>query len=80
MVIALSWGEEAVCPLITPPVLALTLGLCGRPWGPLSAMELLEVTQVTTGCMHAQAQGCWSQWVLAASIQEPSPCHLQVEQ
>lgn len=72
MVIALFWGGK-VCPLITPPVLALTVGLCGRPWGPLSGMELLEVTQVTTGYMHAQAQGCWSQWVLAASIQEPSP-------
>lgn len=32
MVIALSWGGEDVCPLITPPVLsefALTLGFMG---------------------------------------------------
>lgn len=60
MVIALSWGGENVCPLITPPVLselALTLGLYGRLWRPLSGMELLKVTQVTTGSVHAHLRG-----------------------
>lgn len=46
MVVTLSWGS--VFPLMMPALLseyALAPGLCGRPWGPLSGMELLEVTQ-----------------------------------
>lgn len=46
---------------------ALTLGICGRPWGPLSGIELLEVTQLG----HHWLLCMLSSEVLAASIQEP---------